>query len=99
MMETFQGGRVGTFCVTQITKMFYSSILSTVLAKGEMEPERKETRTKVDEDRKHEYPYRPRPILMLLLGKDIFFRVFRHVINPDVTSDSLCNFFFTIKAT
>ena len=59
MMETFQGGRVGTFCVTQITKMFYSSILSTVLAKGEMEPERKETRTKVDEDRKHEYPYRP----------------------------------------
>lgn len=27
-----------------------------VLAKGEMEPERKETRSKVDEDRKHEYP-------------------------------------------
>jgi hypothetical protein len=24
--------------------------------KGEAEPERKETRTKVDEDRKHEYP-------------------------------------------
>ena len=31
--------------------------LSTVLAKGEMEPERKETRSKVDEDRKHEYPF------------------------------------------
>ena len=76
MMETFQGERVGTFCVTQITKMFYSSILSEVLAKGEMEPERKETRTKVDEDRKHEYPYRPRPILMLLLGKDIFSEYF-----------------------
>ena len=76
MMETFQGGRVGTFCITQVTKMFYSSILSTVLAKGEMEPERKETRTKVDEDRKHEYPYRPRPILMLLLGKDIFSEYF-----------------------
>ena len=29
----------------------------TVLAKGEMEPERKETRNKVDEDRKHEYPF------------------------------------------
>jgi len=25
-------------------------------SKGEAEPERKETRTKVDEDRKHEYP-------------------------------------------
>ena len=27
-----------------------------VAAKGESEPERKETRNKVDEDRKHEYP-------------------------------------------
>ncbi len=26
-------------------------------AKGESEPERKETRSKVDEDRKHEYPF------------------------------------------
>lgn len=25
--------------------------------KGEAEPERKETRNKVDEDRKHEYPF------------------------------------------
>lgn len=25
--------------------------------KGEAEPERKETRSKVDEDRKHEYPF------------------------------------------
>lgn len=25
--------------------------------KGEAEPERKETRVKVDEDRKHEYPF------------------------------------------
>ena len=30
---------------------------STVAAKGESEPERKETRCKVDEDRKHEYPF------------------------------------------
>ena len=29
----------------------------TVAAKGESEPERKETRSKVDEDRKHEYPF------------------------------------------
>lgn len=28
-----------------------------VAAKGESEPERKETRNKVDEDRKHEYPF------------------------------------------
>ena len=57
---TFQGVRVGNFCVTQVTKMFYFSLyFSAVLAKGEMEPERKVTRTKVDEDRKHEYPYRP----------------------------------------
>jgi len=28
--------------------------IQTVAAKGETEPERKETRTKVDEDRKHE---------------------------------------------
>lgn len=28
----------------------------TVAAKGDTEPERNETRSKVDEDRKHEYP-------------------------------------------
>lgn len=32
---------------------FYVSVAAN---KGEAEPERKETRTKVDEDRKHEYP-------------------------------------------
>lgn len=31
-------------------------IVSVAANKGEAEPERKETRTKVDEDRKHEYP-------------------------------------------
>jgi cullin 3 len=31
--------------------------LHSVAAKGESEPERKETRSKVDEDRKHEYPF------------------------------------------
>ena len=57
---TFQGVRVGNFCVTQVTKMFYSSLyFSAVLAKGEMELEGKETSEKVQEDRKHGYPYRP----------------------------------------
>ena len=32
-------------------------LLSLVTSKGEMDPERKETRQKVDEDRKHEYPF------------------------------------------
>jgi len=32
-------------------------IIITVAAKGDTEPERNETRSKVDEDRKHEYPY------------------------------------------
>ena len=31
--------------------------VSVASNKGEAEPERKETRTKVDEDRKHEYPF------------------------------------------
>jgi len=35
-------------------KLFYSVKIQTVAAKGESEPERKETRNKVDEDRKHE---------------------------------------------
>ena len=30
---------------------------SVAANKGEAEPERKETRVKVDEDRKHEYPF------------------------------------------
>ena len=37
----------------------FLSLLCAVLAKGEMEPERRETRNKVDEDRKHEYPLKP----------------------------------------
>lgn len=34
--------------------LFYRVKIQTVAAKGESEPERKETRSKVDEDRKHE---------------------------------------------
>ncbi|KAG8183868.1 hypothetical protein JTE90_005332 [Oedothorax gibbosus] len=35
----------------------YRVKIQLVAAKGESEPERKETRSKVDEDRKHEYPF------------------------------------------
>ena len=46
------------FCVNdQFTSKLIRVKIQTVAAnKGEAEPERKETRTKVDEDRKHEYP-------------------------------------------
>ncbi|PIK46535.1 putative cullin-3-B [Apostichopus japonicus] len=40
----------------QFTSKLYRVKIQTVAAKGESEPERKETRTRVDEDRKHEYP-------------------------------------------
>ena len=85
---------MGNFCVTQVTKMFYSSLyFSAVLAKGEMELERKETIEKVQEDRKDGYPYRPvhfkhtrqdcYTLCLCRLGdKDVsFFRAFSHVIN------------------
>ncbi|KAJ7392623.1 Cullin-3 [Desmophyllum pertusum] len=38
----------------QFTSKLHRVKIQTVLAKGELEPERKETRSKVDEDRKHE---------------------------------------------
>ena len=38
----------------QFTSKLYRVKIQTVAAKGESEPERKETRSKVDEDRKHE---------------------------------------------
>ena len=43
---------VNYFCLRVNVVRF---LFVTVLAKGEMESERKETRNKVDEDRKHEY--------------------------------------------
>ncbi|XP_031573108.1 cullin-3-like [Actinia tenebrosa] len=43
------------FCINdQFTSKLFRVKIQTVLAKGESEPERKETRSKVDEDRKHE---------------------------------------------
>ena len=67
MLELILNGRISL--IVQDQSIFASLIVSlthinvahvffvTVLAKGEMEPERKETRNKVDEDRKHEYPF------------------------------------------
>ena len=37
-------------------KLFYYHINSVVAVKGETDPERKETKQKVEDDRKHEYP-------------------------------------------
>lgn len=46
-------------CISLFSVLFHSLLLlrvkiQAVAAKGESEPERKETRSKVDEDRKHE---------------------------------------------
>ena len=40
----------------QFTSKLVRVKIQAVSAKGETEPERKETRQKVDDDRKHEYP-------------------------------------------
>ncbi|KAH8040743.1 hypothetical protein HPB51_012058 [Rhipicephalus microplus] len=46
-----------TFTVNDsFTSKLYRVKIQAVAAKGESEPERNETRSKVDEDRKHEYP-------------------------------------------
>ena len=48
--------------------------IQAVSAKGETEPERKETRQKVDDDRKHEYPPLPlNPSLSPSLFVNVFF--------------------------
>ena len=41
----------------QFTSKFTRVKIQALSAKGETEPERKETRQKVDDDRKHEYPH------------------------------------------
>lgn len=45
--------------ITEFIKVISHSFIwiSVAANKGEAEPERKETRVKVDEDRKHEYPF------------------------------------------
>jgi len=39
-----------------LSALLLTGVIVTVAAKGDTEPERNETRNKVDEDRKHEYP-------------------------------------------
>ena len=50
---------MGASCEDLLLLLFIIIIYFNIVAatKGEAEPERKETRTKVDEDRKHEYPF------------------------------------------
>ncbi len=40
----------------QFTSKLHRVKISAVMARGETDPERRETRQKVDDDRKHEYP-------------------------------------------
>lgn len=41
----------------QFTSKFHRVKIQGVSARGESDPERKETKQKIDDDRKHEYPY------------------------------------------
>lgn len=45
------------FLVKKVINFENEICISVASNKGEAEPERKETRNKVDEDRKHEYPF------------------------------------------
>jgi hypothetical protein len=45
---------VGVFYCKKALHIYFRVKIQTVAAKGESEPERRETRNKVDEDRKHE---------------------------------------------
>ncbi|KAK8758914.1 hypothetical protein V5799_003453 [Amblyomma americanum] len=54
-----------TFTVNDsFTSKLYRVKIQAVAAKGESEPERNETRSKVDEDRKHEYPFTVFAVIM-----------------------------------
>ena len=51
-------GMADKFAVNdQFTSKLHRVKVQAVAARGESDPERKETRQKVDDDRKHEYPY------------------------------------------
>lgn len=41
----------------QFTSKFHRVKIQGVSARGESDPERKETKQKIDDDRKHEYPF------------------------------------------
>ena len=44
----------------QFTSKFHRVKIQGVSARGESDPERKETKQKIDDDRKHEYPFIPK---------------------------------------
>ena len=51
-------GATDQFAVNdQFTSKLHRVKIQAVAARGETDPERKETRQKVDDDRKHEYPH------------------------------------------
>ena len=49
-----QAGYYGYYCMSSLCY----HLNTTVAVRGETDPERKETKQKVEDDRKHEYPYR-----------------------------------------
>ena len=54
---TFSSDMTDKFAVNdQFTSKLHRVKIQAVAARGESDPERKETRQKVDDDRKHEYP-------------------------------------------
>lgn len=50
-----QAGYYGYYCMPSLCVITCNT---TVAVRGETDPERKETKQKVEDDRKHEYPYR-----------------------------------------
>ena len=66
-------GMADKFAVNdQFTSKLHRVKIQAVAARGESDPERKETRQKVDDDRKHEYPY---PCFLTC----VYFQCFVHV--------------------
>ena len=60
MYCTFSSGMADKFAVNdQFTSKLHRVKIQAVASRGESDPERKETRQKVDDDRKHEYPIFP----------------------------------------
>ena len=50
----------------QFTSKFHRVKIQGVSARGESDPERKETKQKIDDDRKHEYPLKNLLLLLTL---------------------------------
>ena len=66
VLVLYSSGDGDQFAVNdQFTSKLVRVKIQAISAKGETEPERKETRQKVDDDRKHEYP--PLPTVLISL--------------------------------